>query len=581
MTQEAQTGHGWDVVLTDSLEKVYPDQDPRPLDRSIPHSVLLGETASFQIALRPPQRHDFRLAGPLTVTVSGARPDCLSLFQAELVPVLLPAFPERTEGYDRVTPGLYPDLLKPLAQGVESSETEPDAVSGQVRPLYGQWTALWVDLTVPTAGGIERAGDYELTVTVADSTGTVLFRDQVQISVLPVAAPPLGIVNTHWLHCDGLAQYYQVPVFGEEHWAIIDRFVASAARMGVNSILTPTWTPPLDTQVDGYRLPTQLIGISTDDAGVYHFDFSALIRWMELCRRHGIEYLEVAHLFTQWGAAWTPAIYVESDGVLERRFGWDVAADSPEYRALTEQLIPALRAVLEEHWSLEKVIFHISDEPHGQEALASYRRAKDAVSDLLDGCRVVDALSDFEFYSSGVVPHPVVASDAVGPFLAAGVQDLWTYYCVSQDHKVANRFIAMPSVRNRVIGHQLFALGFTGFLHWGFNFYNTQYSVSALNPFEDTCAGGGFPGGDSFVVYPGAEGEPWESIRHRVFAQAMADHRAFELLAGLSDRESVVSLLDSNGAGGPLAMDNFSYEPGYYRRVREQINQRISQLSRI
>ncbi|BAS13252.1 conserved hypothetical protein [Arthrobacter sp. Hiyo8] len=72
---------------------------------------------------------------------------------------------------------------------------------------------------------------------------------------------------------------------------------------------------------------------------------------------------------------------------------------------------------------------------------------------------------------------------------------------------------------------------------------------------------GAFPGGDAFLVYPGPDGVPWESIRYKVFAQAMWDHRALSLLAKLAGREEVLALIDTNGSGGSLAMDSFSYDP--------------------
>ncbi|BAS13253.1 conserved hypothetical protein [Arthrobacter sp. Hiyo8] len=102
----------------------------------------------------------------------------------------------------------------------------------------------------------------------------------------------------------------------------------------------------------GSRLATQLIGIR-DDSG-YHFDFSRLERWVGLCAKHGIEYLEIAHLFTQWGAKATPAIYVETAEGLKRRFGWDVPSTSSSYRELMAELLPALRSFLAEHWSLDR-----------------------------------------------------------------------------------------------------------------------------------------------------------------------------------------------------------------------------------
>ena len=49
-------------------------------------------------------------------------------------------------------------------------------------------------------------------------------------------------------------------------------------------ILTPIFTPPLDTAVGGERTTTQLVGIKTD-GDAYCFDFAKLDRWVELCRR--------------------------------------------------------------------------------------------------------------------------------------------------------------------------------------------------------------------------------------------------------------------------------------------------------
>lgn len=166
---------------------------------------------------------------------------------------------------------------------------------------------------------------------------------------------------------------------------------------------------------------------------------------------------------------------------------------------------------------------------------------------------------------------PIVATDHVGPFLEAG-RTPWVYYCVSQNRDVANRFIALPSVRNRVLGRQLFAFDAPGFLHWGYNFWWTQFSLAPVDPFTDTCAGGPFFGGDAFAVYPGPDGTPWLSIRHRVFAQAMADHRALTLLAELTDRPSAKALIDE---GGTLTYSSFSYDTGAHLRARRAVDERI------
>ena len=106
--------------------------------------------------------------------------------------------------------------------------------------------------------------------------------------------------------------------------------------------------------------------------------------------------------------------------------------------------------------------------------------------------------------------------------------------------------IAMPSYRNRALGLQLFRYQISGFLHWGYNFYNSQYSIEHINPYEVTDAAGAFPSGDPFLVYPGENGQPEESLRMMVHDEAMTDLRALKLLESLTSREHVMELIEGN-----------------------------------
>ncbi len=555
MTTAARTA--WTTTLCDSLEKVFPDTAPRPMDATIPIVAYRGQRVSFQVAMLPPIMEDPAAVPSVDVEVLLSAPLSIAISAVELVPNDLPAPEGADDGYLRTAPGLFPDLLRLLA----SREPLP--------MVAGQWRAAWVDLTVPQS--ITEDVHCEVTLRLS-GTDDVVAKHVFPLRVVAVDLPDLSITNTHWFHCDGLAQYYGHEVFSEPHWQSIDNFMASAAAMRVNSVLTPVWTPPLDTARGGLRLPTQLVGIRDTGGERYTFDFSLLGRWLELCRRHGMRGIEVAHLFTQWGAEAAPALYIDTKDGLERRFGWDVAATDPRYRTLLEQLLPGLRAFLDENWGLEDVIFHISDEPMAAN-LGTYSAAKDVVSDLLEGCTVVDAIGDFDLYQKGVVAIPVVATDHAQRFLDAGVKPLWLYYCVGQVRDVANRFMALPSSRNRVLGTQLWLAGAQGFLHWGFNFYNTVRSVRPTDPFRDTTAGGGFFGGDPFVVYPGPGGKPLESIRHRVFTEAMDDHRAMQLLASLQGDDAVRAIADPNG---DITLTAYPSDPDHYRQVAARIGEEIT-----
>ena len=135
-------------------------------------------------------------------------------------------------------------------------------------------------------------------------------------------------------------------------------------------------------------------------------------------------------------------------------------------------------------------------------------------------------------------------------------------------------FIAMPSYRNRIIAVQLFKFHIRGFLQWGYNFYNAQYSDHRINPFATTDGDGFVPAGDPFQVYPGENGEPVESIRMAVTRDAMQDFRAFEMLASLAGEEAVISLID-DGLDEKITFSAYPREEEYLLKLREKVNSAI------
>ena len=216
--------------------------------------------------------------------------------------------------------------------------------------------------------------------------------------------------------------------------------------------------------------------------------------------------------------------------------------------------------------------FHISDEPL-DEHFEKYSKAKAIVAPLLDEYRIIDALSSYKYYSSGVVKVPVSSTLYIDDFLKNNAKNLWAYYCVCENYDVSNRFIAMPSYRNRIIGTQLYKYDIEGFLHWGYNFYYNQFSYDAINPFLNTDADYFVSAGDAFSVYPGGNGKPLESVRLLVFYDALQDMRAFKLCESLYGKEYVIKLLEDGIQ--PLTFKCYPNNPEYLLSVREKLNRAI------
>lgn len=458
----------YEFCLVSSLYKVLPDEKPETM-RNVCLSGFWGETVSVQIAYSC-QNDDLGESDSHFRIRTQSELSDITLRRVELVPCAYPCHGTRDEDYLVTRPGLYPDLLLPLEKGQ------------QVRAIAAQWRSIWVDVSLKRD---MPDGIYGIEIFLEDKDGNVLEKFQIAVRVHGIQLPPQRLIHTQWFHCDCLADYYHVPVFSEEHWRIVENFIKSVVRNGVNMILTPVFTPPLDTSPGKERTTVQLVEVSRE-GDCWRFGFERLARWISLCEACGIRYLEISHLFTQWGAVSAPKIVGTVDGgPPQKLFGWHTPAVGGEYTRFLHAFLPELKAFLRECKWLERTWFHISDEPHESE-MESFAQAKRSVEDVLEGCQVMDALSSFALYQRGFVQRPVASVDHIGPFLEARVFHLWAYYCTAQALAVPNRFIAMPSTRNRILGVLLYYFRIEGFLHWGFNFYNSQRSEEHIDPYRVT-----------------------------------------------------------------------------------------------
>lgn len=544
----------FDFYLASSLEKVFPTQKPAPLRQNAVLSAWRGSRAAVQLIYYTDGGAPGHAANVLRLLVNGG-PSQAVLRTVDLVPSDYPCCEESDDNYITKDPGLFPDLLTPLD-------------TGSITPIPRQYRSIWISWDIPTDA---PAGDYDVSVTVSfpETPPDMEFVNHLVLRVGKASLPSQELIHTEWFHTDGLSTYYHVTPFGDEHWRIIDRFMSEAGNHGINMILTPIFTPPLDTAVGGERLTAQLVKVWVNN-GKYSFDFSGLMRWTSLCKKNKITYLEISHLFTQWGAKATPKVMAEVDGVYKPIFGWNVPACSPEYRKFLKALLPQLKEkLLELGYDGTHVYYHISDEP-SEENLEYYRAAKAQTEDLLEGCRVMDALSSYQFYRHNLVKCPVPSNDHIQPFIDAGVPDLWVYYCCAQGNHVPNRFYSMPSARNRIMGVLMYLYNIKGFLHWGYNFYNARNSVRPIDPYRTTHGGYAFPSGDPYLVYPGPNGQPYSSIRAEVQDEALFDLRALKLLESLAGRDFTESLIYEDAAMKPMTFRDYPRDADYLLNLREK-----------
>ena len=525
-----------------SLAKVFPHEIYG--DRAEGGVCVRGQDLSYQIALKGEGKYTFKIESPLS--------DKIKTYRVGYVPSDMCAYPQANdEWYITTEPGLFPDPLFPLLEN--AVELKKD-----------EYCTLWLNISVKNE---EKAGKYPISLTfykeneqVGMSTYILEIKDEI--------LPEQRLKFTQWFHTDCIADVHNTKVFSPLHWELIEKYVKLASDNGMNMILTPVLTPPLDTEVGGERTTVQLADIEKTEDG-YVIDLSRLERFIDVCVENGIKYFEINHFFTQWGAKFAPKVIAKVKSEEKKIFGWETDAASPEYKEFLSVLVPMIIDTFDKKGiDKTKLYFHVSDEPNGEQ-LESYRVAASVLKPIIEGCNHMDALSHFDFYKEKLVSVPVVGTNALDPFVNEGIKDLWCYYCCAQATTVANRFFAMPSYRNRIIGVQMYKYGMGGFLHWGYNFYNTQYSKKRINPYEVTDAGGAFPSGDAFSVYPyGNDVIP--SLRQKVFKEAIDDMRLLTLLEEKIGKEETVRLLDAT-AGMDITFKEYPKDEGFFVKLYENI----------
>ena len=535
------------TLLLSSLVKVFKDKEPN-FKEFDSFSSFKNEKFSFQLGILAETAEETSVTFEIDSDIKN-----------NITPYIVKNVPFRknkNHNYDSfhydVNRKEFPDLLEPTENTITLNS--------------GEWTSVWFEYSPDET--VSGKHDIKISISVNKQIIEKIFT----LNIIDKNLPKQELLYTNWFHNDCLCTYYKVEVFSEDYWRIVENYIRNAAEHGVNMLLTPIFTPPLDTAVGGERPTVQLVKVIKEN-NTYSFDFTNFRKYVKLCLECGIEAFEISHFFTQWGAKHAPKIIATVNGKEKRIFGWETKASGKPYRTFLEAFAPAFKKEVEDLGIKERCWLHVSDEP-SEAQIKEYKKAANIIRELFADFNMLDALSEIKYYKNGLIKTPVCGED-VADIFRAEVEDFWTYYCCTQIYDfLPNRMFAQPSSRNRILGVLLYKYNAKGFLQWGHNFWYSQYSKRPINPFKITDAGGSFPAGDSFMVYPGKNGKPLNSLRHLVFNDAFQDLRALKLLETFTSREYVLNLIEQ-GLDVPLSFRTYPHEQQWLLDLRERINNEI------
>ena len=515
-----------EVVTVSCMEKLRADNEWKMLEfRGV---TLKNQKNRFQLVIKNKQvwaLYENR------VVVTGDLVPYITLSVIDSVPAEY-TFIAETDDYYLGGSGVYPDIIRPYRHG------------DIVLPPRGN-KCLWVCVEPK---GTLPVGIHKIGFQILDKDGKLMGETEYELEVIDACLQSAPIKKTNWMHYDSICRMHSVEPFSLDFYKAFENYLAAYTRSGFNMLLTPIFTPALDTYVGGERMTAQLIGVSKNGDN-YTFDFSKLKDFLTFVFARGIEYIEFSHLFTQWGGEHCPKIMAIINGKEEKIFGWESDSLGEDYKVFLNAFLPELVAFIKREGIESKCSFHITDEPR-EEHLEHYKACRELVKKHIGDIPTMDALSHYEYYEKGLVDIPVSELRYVGNFFKNSTQNMLVYYCCEpSDGYYSNRFLNMPLQRTRVLGCQLYQTNVNGFLHWGFNFYNSGLSYTEINPYAVTNAGGAFPPGDGFIVYPNGDSVNL-SMRSEMMSMAFEDYDLLYTLEKKIGKGKVLEILKNEGVFG-------------------------------
>jgi len=383
--------------------------------------------------------------------------------------------------------------------------------------------AFWFTLRTPRNA---KPGTYKLNV-VADHELGPKRCHRVSVIVHDVVLKPRQhFPVTNWFYNDAILDFHDCDTFDERYWDILPRYFDNIVEHGQNTVYAPVFTPPLD----GVKRPSQLLIVKRTGKDRYKFDWRDVKRYTDLATKRGVQFFEWTHLFTQWGVKHAIRIYANQGADEKLLWKPETSATSPVYRKFLSQFLPEFHDFLVAENLMDRSFFHVSDEPHGDEHLANYRRARALLKRLAPWMKVMDALTELEFAKQGLTDMPIPSIRSALEFVKEDIP-CWCYYCCGPRGRYLNRLMDTPLAKIRMNGWLFYRWPFKGFLHWGYNYWYKSQTRVKIDPFttQDGLRWPGWAYGDCFMVYPGPDG-PVDSIRWEVLGESLQDYALLQTL---------------------------------------------------
>ncbi|MGN0313916.1 MAG: DUF4091 domain-containing protein [Fusicatenibacter sp.] len=443
-------------------------------------------------------------------------------------------------------------------------DSYPDPLSNEssVQVTSGEIQSIWVTVH---AESDTLPGRYHGRILIL--AGEKEYVSDLEIKVYKAALPSnreAAFVTEYWMNTvnfwfrypdpnqlDFLNYYYGCEKYSSTWWQINRSIAEHMKENRINVLFVRTH----DLLLDG--------GTTLDDDGTYHFCWQLFDQWISFFD----QYAEI-----KWFAGYHLVVQTEGKRIylIDNVDGKPQICTSEIGSAKTEnwlnQFLPALLNHLKEQGYLHRWLQHIEDEPSEPD---SWRYAREYVRKYLPGIRCMDAIDNqkpmmaLQGEMDLWIPRVDVYEhnrDFYDYRLAQG-DARWTYNCCEPHYQnYANKFLGWPLLHNRILPWGCFVNHFSGFLHWGYNFWDPKDPWFGLNP--DAVIKG-----DGYIVYPDKKNN---SIKNSIRMIATRDGaQDFELLTLLARKDPSAALKIARKV--ILRFDDFNWDITHFEETRIEL----------
>ena len=386
--------------------------------------------------------------------------------------------------------------------------------------------SLWYSFTV---GADAPTGTHTVTVVVNTSLGE--YSVDWKLTVYPVTLPaPKDSAFGHEYFLNPFGNFpkdkpcqkppkepfYTHIRYDEGWWDLMANFAKTLATMRVNSLNIPV----MALLSDG--------GSKRISDTEWELDFGLFDRFVEHFMEHGsFRYLTICAIIASVNGKTMQAIGEDGNVTWLEIF-------TPACEAWAKAFYSGIYKHFEEKGWLPMLQMRLQDEPHSTEY---WKWAKDLCRECMPGIVCGEPIDthtisrDLTGYCDQYIPRIEVYEEGKDYYLErqkAGDQ-VWCYSCCYPfDMGWMNKFIDLPPIYSRLMKWACFTHGITGFLHWGFNYWDiSTYGFHPDARFK----------GDGFIVYPDAANN-----------SLMLSARGLNTIDGLQDWELLGLLREKNPA---------------------------------